>query len=219
MRILIIEDDPEIGAALSADLGRHYGVDWFQRRQFGAYSAQINEYDAIILDIGLPDGDGIELCQELRSEGLQTPIIILTAHTNTRDVVQALDAGADDYLRKPFRLAELKARLRALLRRPQGHRAATLHFQDIEVDPNRRVVTRGGQIIELGRKQFDLLEFLMRNHSRVISRKMISDYLWDGSNPLSNVIVVHMKYLRDHLDGPFPHKVIHTITGIGYKLE
>ena len=220
MRLLLVEDDLDIGSALEEELKRRYIVDWSVTAQNALYNAQINEYDLIILDIGLPDGNGLSICTTLRSDKNLTPILILTALTSLDDIVRSLDSGADDFLKKPFRFAELEARLRALQRRAPQVSSSVLIYKDILLNPLHRAVTREGKAIYLRRKQFDLLEYFMQHPKQVLTRGMIMEHIWESSaDPLSNVVDVHMKYLRDCIDKPFSTKVLHTVSGIGYKLD
>jgi DNA-binding response OmpR family regulator len=220
MRLLLVEDDPDIGATLRDELKRRYTVDWAATGKEALYNVRINEYDLIILDIGLPDANGLDVCSAMRSEGVKVPVLVLTAHTTLDDAVRSLDSGADDFVKKPFKLAELEARLRALQRRSPQVTSLVLEYKDIVLNPLQRAVTRGGTAIYLRRKQFDLLEYFMLHPKHVLTRGMIMEHIWESSaDPLSNVVDVHMKYLRDCLDKPFPIKVLHTVNGLGYKLD
>jgi two-component system copper resistance phosphate regulon response regulator CusR len=220
MRLLLVEDDLDIGAALENELKRRYIVDWSVTAQSALYNARVNMYDLVILDIGLPDGSGIDICSTLRTEKIITPILMLTAHTSMDDIVISLDSGADDFLKKPFKYAELEARLRALHRRSPQVSSSVLTYKDVVLNPLHRAVTREDKAIYLRRKQFDLLEYFMLHPKQVLTRGMIMEHIWESSaDPLSNVVDVHMKYLRDCLDKPFSTRLLHTVSGIGYKLD
>ncbi len=221
MRVLIIEDDEEIAAALQRGLEPHYAVDTVHLGARGAFQADVNQYDLIILDLGLPDINGVEACRKMRADQIQTPILILTGKDSIEDKVAALDAGADDYLTKPFSFTELSARIRALLRRnPESLTSNILAVDNLVLNIATRTVERAGAIISLRRKEFDLLEYLMRNQGRVLTRSMILEHVWDMEvDSFSNATDVHIKHLRDHVDKPYPKKLIKTIHGVGYKIE
>lgn len=179
-----------------------------------------NEYDVVILDVILPDQSGIDTARHMRRDGLSAPILMLTALSGTRDKVNGLDAGADDYLSKPFEFEELAARIRALLRRQSPVPGAKLYFADIEMDLVQRRVTRAGSTITLTTKEFALLEYFLRNPNRVLSRTAISEHVWDARfDTQSNVIDVYVNLLRKKIDQPFERKLIHTVVGAGYVLR
>ncbi len=220
MRILIVEDSMEIAHSLKRGLSRDYSVELTALGQEALTLAE-EGFDAIVLDLSLPDMNGAEVCKKVRAQGINTPIIILTANDETDQKVNLLDAGADDYLTKPFKLEELKARLRAVVRRHKTKLSnSSLLVGDLELDVASRRVRRGDMEIQLRRKEFDLLECLMRNTGQVISRAMILDEVW-GSNAevWTNAIDVHIKYLRDKIDKPFPQPLIRTVHGVGYKID
>ncbi len=221
MRLLLIEDDRETANTIKEQLEDNYTVELAFSGEDGEYQAEINEYDLIILDLGLPDMNGLEVCQKIRENKIQTPILILTGEDGTDKKVSLLDCGADDYLTKPFAIDELKARVRMLLRRsPKLSSSNILSIGDLTIDLNKMSVTRGERIITLRRKEFYLLEYLARNVGRVITREMILDHIWESSaEPITNVIDVHIKYLRDQVDRPFDKKLIKTVHGMGYKIE
>src|SRR5690606_21727764 len=175
-------------------------------------------YDAIVLDLMLPDRDGVEVCRNLRRRGVQAPVLMLTALSGTQDKVNGLDAGADDYLAKPFEFEELLARLRALMRRGQASESRILRCDDLELDLYSHVATRAGEKIELSNREFALLECLMRNENRVLSRIQIGEKVWDMNfEPTSNVIDVYISALRKKIDRGFDRPLIHTIKGAGYR--
>jgi DNA-binding response OmpR family regulator len=176
--------------------------------------------DAIVLDRCLPDGDGVAVCREMRRRGVATPILMLASETSTGEKVNGLGAGADDYVVRPFEFDELSARIRALLRRGEAHPADQLQYDDLEIDLNRRAVTRAGQPITLTNKEFSLLEFLVRRRDRVLTRSTIGANVWDAQfEPCSNVIDVYVSMLRKKVDRPFAKPLIHTVVGAGYMFS
>jgi DNA-binding response OmpR family regulator len=221
MKILLIEDDDLMAQTLQETLSGDFVAEVASSALEGEDLINANSYDLIVLDLNLPDLNGIKLCQKIRQEGIVTPILILTGENELQTKVEALDAGADDYLTKPFRIEELKARVRALLRRPsQGFTSNMLHIDDLVLDLDKKVVQRGHAIIHLRRKEFDLLEYLLRNAGKVLTRNMILEHVWDSSyDSLGNTVDVHVKYLRDHIDRMFHKKLIKTVHGLGYKIE
>lgn len=221
MRILIIEDHEDIAASIKDELRHTYAVDICLTGKEGSYQARTNEYDLIILDLSLPDASGIDICREIRNDNNNTPILILTGIDETESKVVALDAGADDYLIKPFSNDELSARIRALMRRRNESMTSNiLRVEDLRLDTAQRTVVRNSHEIVLRRKEFDLLEYLMRNAGRVLTRSMILEHVWDNNvDFFTNAIDVHIKYLRDQVDRPFKKKLIKTVHGLGYKLE
>ncbi len=221
MRLLIVEDDKKVGAFLERGLKEeNYAVDVCRNGPDALYLAQVNPYDVIILDIMLPGKDGFSVCRELRESGVLTPIIMLTAKDALDDKVQGLTVGADDYLTKPFSFEELLARIRALLRRSQDYKTKALHVGDLEMDPVRRLVTRGGQKIVLTGKEYALLEYLMRNQGRVLSQSMIIEHVWDMDyEGASNIVNVYINHLRRKIDRDHPVKLIKTVRGHGYQID
>jgi two-component system copper resistance phosphate regulon response regulator CusR len=220
MRILLVEDDQAM-ADLVADKIRHqYAVDVAPTGAQGEKLAHENDYDVVIIDYNLPDMDGVALCKNLRTSDIKTPVLMLTGRSEIKDKVSALDAGADDYLTKPFSFEELSARIRALLRRKADTLTQpVLTIEDLTLDLASSSVTRGGNKIELRRKELQLLEYLMRNKGRTLSRNMIVEHIWDSnSDPLTNTVDVHIKYLRDRIDKPYRKKLIKTVYGLGYKI-
>jgi heavy metal response regulator len=221
MRLLIVEDDKKVRAFLERGLKEeNYAVDVCRNGPDALYLAQVNPYDVIILDIMLPGKDGFSVCRELRESGVLTPIIMLTAKDTLDDKVQGLTVGADDYLTKPFSFEELLARIRALLRRSQDYKTKALHVGDLEMDPVRRLVTRGGQKIVLTGKEYALLEYLMRNQGRVLSQSMIIEHVWDMDyEGASNIVNVYINHLRRKIDKDHPVKLIMTVRGHGYQID
>jgi DNA-binding response OmpR family regulator len=219
MRILVIEDNPKMAGGIRRGLAEHgYAVDVSHSGYEGEVLAARTHYDVIVLDLMLPDRDGLDVCRSLRRRKVRTPILVLTALSATREKVAGLDAGADDYLTKPFEFDELVARIRALLRRGQATEAAKLAYADLEVDVTRRSVARTGVKIDLSNKEFALLEYLVRNPDRVLGRQMIAEKVWDMNyEPSSNVIDVYISSLRRKIDRDFGKPLIHTVIGIGYR--
>ncbi|HEY6844785.1 MAG TPA: response regulator transcription factor [Terracidiphilus sp.] len=223
MRILLVEDEIKVGNAVSEGLrAEGYEVTWAQTGEEGFFHASSQGFDLIVLDVMLPGRDGIEVLETLRKQGAKTPVLLLTAKDAIEDRVLGLDAGADDYLVKPFAFAELTARLRALLRRNKPESAGVLTIAGLEIDPIRRIVSRQGQRIDLTAREFELLEYLTRNHGRVVSRQMLARDVWqetDRATPLDNVIDVHIARLRRKMDDPFETKLLHTVRGVGFTLS
>ncbi len=222
MQILVVEDEPKVGQALREGLeSEGYEVTLAPTGEEGFFQASTRAFDLIILDVMLPGRDGIEVLQTLRKQGTKTPVLLLTAKDAIEDRVLGLDAGADDYLVKPFAFAELSARIRALLRRNRTETEAVLAVGRLEVDPVRRMVLREGQRIELTAREFELLEYLVRNHGRVVSREMLARDVWKETaraTPLDNVIDVHIARLRRKIDDPFGTKLLETVRGVGFIL-
>ena len=220
MRLLVIEDNPKISGFIRQGLTEQgHAVDVADRGHEGEEMAAIEPYDVIVLDIMLPDQDGVQVCKNLRRRGIKTPILMLTSLSTTADKVTGLDAGADDYLTKPFEFEELSARLRSLLRRGQAQEASVLRFEDIELDLLSRKVTRAGQKIKLTTKEFALLEYFVRKPNHVLSRTMIGEHVWDMNfDSDSNVIDVYVSMLRRKIDKGFDKPFIHTVIGSGYVL-
>lgn len=224
MKILIVEDERKIARALKLGFEQErMVVEIFYDGPSGLSAALASEYDAIVLDRMLPGGlDGVDICEKLRAKGVQTPIIMLTAKSQIRDRVTGLNAGADDYLLKPFSFEELLARVRALLRRPKDNVGDVLKVDDLTLNPATFVVKRGEKKIELTQTEYSLLEYLMRNHGRVLSKTNIMNHVWDfDADILPNTVEAYIGYLRNKIDKPFPKKpaLIKTVRGFGYKLE
>lgn len=221
MKVLVVEDEHRIAQAIREGLEEEgYAVDVEHDGEDGYNAARADEYDIIILDIMMPLMNGYEVCQKLRQEGNHTPILMLTAKDQDKDVVQGLDTGADDYLPKPFSFDVLLARVRALLRRPHESLGEVLQVADMTLDPALKIVTRGDQEISLSNKEFAILEYFMRNPGRVLSKNNIMTHVWDfDADILPNNIEVFITYLRSKIDRPFGKPLIHTIRGFGYKLS
>ena len=218
MRLLLIEDNPRVGEILEQSLvDEGFQVDLVTHGRDGEELAVAGSFDVIVLDRLLPDDDGVEVCRRLRGKNVDTPVIMLTALGETRQKVEGLEAGADDYLAKPFEFDELLARLHALMRRSSSDNGIILRYEDVEMDLVRRVVTRAGQAITLTRKEFALLEYFLRNAERVLTRNAIGQHVWDMNfDPFSNVIDVYVSMLRRKVDKPFDAPLIHTVVGSGY---
>ena len=221
MKILLIEDSRSLADGLKKQLGKSFVVDCARTGEEGLEKALTGGQDIIILDLSLPDKNGYDICRAIRLAQISTPILILTGASDITSRVTMLNAGADDYLTKPFSVAELRARLGALLRRPPTVFAAEVFkIQDLMVDPDRRRVERGGVQIALRRKEFDILEYLVRNRGRPVTRSMILDHAWDGTKDAwNNTVDVHIKHLRDKIDRPFETPLIKTAYGIGYMID
>lgn len=219
MRLLIVEDNPKMAEAVQRGLREHgFAADVSLTGFEGEDLAAVEPYDLVILDLMLPDRDGVEICRNLRRRKVTTPILMLTALSSTDDKVVGLDAGADDYLAKPFEFEELLARIRALLRRGEASQGRFLECDDLKLDLYTRRATRGDVVMDLSNKEFALLEYLMRNPNRVLSRTQISEKVWDmNSDPSSNVIDVYVSALRKKLDRGFARELFHTVKGAGYR--
>jgi two-component system copper resistance phosphate regulon response regulator CusR len=221
MRILLSEDDTRMARFLSRGLREQaYAVDVVGDGDATLYQAAINTYDAIVLDVMLPQRDGFEVCRELRSQGNRTPVLMLTARDSVEDRITGLDAGADDYLPKPFAFGELLARLRALLRRAPQLLPTLITIDDLEIDTRGQRATRAGRKITLTTKEYSLLEYLARNAGRVVNRQEIAEHVWENSfDPFSNLIEVYINRLRHKVDESFSTRLIHTRRGAGYEMR
>jgi heavy metal response regulator len=221
MRILVVEDEKKVARFIQQGLEEeHYTVDASHDGIEGLTMAETGSYDVIILDVMLPGKDGFEITRELRSERITTPILMLTAKIATEDKVAGLDSGADDYLTKPFAFAELLARVRSLLRRGTQEKTTHLTAADLELDTVTHRAHRGGKAIELTAKEYALLEFLLRNKDRVLSRTIIAEHIWDYHfDTGTNLIDVYINHLRNKVDTGFELKLIHTVRGVGYVLK
>ena len=221
MRVLIIDDDIRMAAAIRRGLETE-GIltEVATSGEQGLLRARAGEFDAVVLDVMLPDLDGFETCERLRGAGVWVPIIMLTARDAVEDRVSGLDKGADDYLTKPFSLAELLARLRALARRGPVERPPVLEAGDLRLDPAARQVWRGEAEIALSAREFSLLETFMRHPGQVFSQHQLLDAAWDlGYEQRSNVVEVYVRYLREKIDRPFGVRSLETVRGLGYRLR
>src|SRR5262245_41063694 len=220
MRILVVEDDRKVASFIQKGLQQEgHAVDVLYDGEHAGEQAATVDYDAVVLDLMLPMRSGLQVLRDIRARKAKIPVVILTAKDSVTDRVAGLDGGADDYMVKPFALAELSARLRALLRRGGPHETI-LQVADLEMDPIRRSVRRAGQTIELKPKEYALLEFLMRHSDRPVTRALIIEHVWDiHFDSISNVVEVHINSLRNKIDRGFGFPLIHTVRGVGYVLS
>jgi heavy metal response regulator len=220
MRVLVVEDEKRIADFLSRGLqSAGYAVDVVHRGGDAIERVHATEYDLIVLDLGLPDVDGLQVLQKIKNRKAVSPVLILSARDSVDDRVKGLEQGADDYLVKPFAFVELLARARVLLRRGQPT-PEKLQVGDLSLDCIRRKVTRSNENIELAPKEFSILEYMMRNRGRPLSRTMIVEHVWDMDyDGLTNIVDVYIRHLRSKIDDKFPVKMIHTVRGIGYMLD
>ena len=220
MRILVVEDEPRMAALVRRGLIEEgHAADVAGRGEDAIWMAEAHPYDAIVLDVMLPEMSGYDACRRLRGVGVWTPVLMLTARDAVEDRVAGLDAGADDYLTKPFSLAELFARLRALVRRGDIERPTELVVGDLRLDPASRRVWRGETEVQLSPKEFALLEAFMRRPGQVLSRLQLLEHAWDFAyENRSNVVDVYVRYLREKLDRPFERNSLETVRGAGYRL-
>jgi DNA-binding response OmpR family regulator len=220
MHILLIEDNQRLSESLRLTLEDNgYVVDTAFNGIDGQEMGMMTSYDMIILDIMLPGKDGLEVCRDLRNQHIRTPILMLTARDALEDKVVGLDSGADDYLVKPFELDELRARIRALLRRDSSSKSGVLQVADLVLDPAMHTVQRGERPIELTAKEFSLLEYLMRHPNHLITREMAEEHLWSYDHLIaSNVVDVYIRRLRIKIDDPCEVKLLETVRGAGYRL-
>jgi two-component system copper resistance phosphate regulon response regulator CusR len=223
VRILIVEDEGKMAKALRRGLeADQFSVSVAHTGEDGFFLASTEPFDLLILDLMLPRRDGMEVLAALRQKGISTPVLILTSKDTVKDRVRGLDAGADDYLVKPFAFSELLARIRALLRRGKPESGDKLKIADVEIDPAGHTVSRGGRELTLTAREFDLLEYLLRRQGTVVSREMLARDVWQETErytPLDNVIDVHIAHLRKKLDEPFNKKLLHTVRGVGFVLR
>ena len=221
MRILLIEDERRLANVVKKGLTEEgFAVDMAFDGEEGQYLAQSEEYDLIILDITLPKVDGITICKELRKKNIKIPILMLTARATLEEKIIGLDSGADDYITKPFAYLELRSRIHALIRRSKQESSPILKIADLELDPIKHNLTRGGKAITLTPKEFSVLELLLRHKDEVVSRTMIIEHVWDYNfDSMSNVVDVFVAAIRRKVDKNAKVKLIHTLHGIGYKIS
>ena len=221
MKILVIEDEHRIANALKEGLEQEsYAVDVAYDGEQGYLNASADSYDVILLDVMLPIMDGLTVCKKLRAEGNHTPVLMLTARDQVGDIVHGLDNGADDYLPKPFSFDVLLARIRALMRRPNDSIGEVFKVADLKLDPNARRVERAGKEIRLSSKEYAILEYLMRNNNKILSKDQIISHVWDfDSDILPNNVEVFINYLRAKIDKPFKKPLLHTVRGFGYRIS
>lgn len=221
MKILLVEDERKMASFIRRGLKEaHYVVDAVDNGEEALFKAETDTYDLLILDIMIPGRDGIDVCRRLRKQGVSVPVLMLTARDDVEDKVAGLDAGADDYLTKPFSFPELLARVRALLRRRTVEKATRLKCADLEMDQVSHKVFRAGKEIELTSTEYSLLEFLLMHSGQVVTRTMISEHVWKGDfDAFSNVINVYINYLRKKVDNDDSRRLIHSLRGVGYVLK
>ena len=221
MRILVVEDEPKVARFIQDGLtDQQFAVDVATDGASALRQVENSGYDLLILDIMLPDVDGFDVCRRVRALGFTTPILMLSARSLVDDRVKGLDTGADDYLTKPFDIAELGARVRALLRRHREPTLVPLSVSDLTLDPVTRVVMRGDRRIDLTSKEFDLLDYLMRHGGQTVTRQMIAEHVWGITwNRLTNVIDVFVNHLRKKVELPGESRLIHAVRGVGYVIR
>jgi two-component system, OmpR family, copper resistance phosphate regulon response regulator CusR len=223
MRILVVEDEHKLAKALREGLqADQYAVELAHTGEEGFYLVETQSFDVVVLDVMLPGRNGIEILAAMRQRGLKTPVLMLTAKDTVQDRVLGLDAGADDYLVKPFAFPELLARIRALSRRGAPDVSSRLRVADLEMDAVGRLATRGGQALDLTPREFDLLEYLVRHQGHVVSREMLARDVWrevGRHTPLDNVIDVHVARLRGKVDERFDKKLVQTVRGVGFVVR
>jgi len=221
MRILVIEDEKKVAGFIKKGMEEEtYAVDVAVDGEEGLAMAEVNQYDLIILDLMLPKIDGLDVVTRCREKKINTPILLLTAKDSVEDKVTGLNKGADDYLTKPFAFSELLARSRSLLRRGQGEAKTVLKLADLSLDMVSHKVNRNGEEVELTGKEYSLLEYFMRNQSKVLTRTMIAEHVWDYNfDTFTNVIDVYINHLRKKIDKDHPKKLLHTLRGVGYVLK
>lgn len=221
MRVLVIEDDTELGSRLQNGLREQgYSVDLATRSEAGLTQAATGVYDLLIVDRMLPGGDGLDLLTHVRAAGVQSPAIFLTARGDVPDRIDGLDAGADDYLVKPFSFPELLARIRVVFRRGSEKQANVMQVDDLRLDPVQRTVVRGSTAVDLSAREFALLQFLMSHAGHVVSRNMILEQVWNLTcGGMANVVEVHINRLRKKIDRDFDRPLIHTLRGVGYVIR
>jgi two-component system, OmpR family, copper resistance phosphate regulon response regulator CusR len=225
MRVLFVEDEKKLAGAVSAGLASEgHTVTVANTGEEGFYLLNTQDFNVVLLDVMLPKRSGIEVLKEMRKRGFKTPVLILTSRDSVEDRVLGLDAGADDYLVKPFALPELLARVRALLRRGNNDVPTKTNFRlsDLEVDVTGRKARRGPQLLDLTAKEFNLLEYFLANQGKVVSRDMLARDVWKETSrhtPIDNVIDVQIARLRRKIDDPFPNKLLHTVRGVGFVLR
>jgi DNA-binding response OmpR family regulator len=220
MRVLIVEDEEKVANFLSRGLEEEgYSVSVAYDGQKGLELIEANPYDIVLLDLMLPEIDGLEVLRRLREKGLDTPVLITTAKNSKEDVVRGLDTGSDDYLTKPFSFEELLARMRALLRRSRKSDTFALEYSDILLNPFSRTLNITTREVELTDREFLIMEFFLKNSERVLSRKEIAEYVWQNKADTTNIIDVYINFLRKKIESVTPKKYIHSVRGVGYILK
>jgi len=221
MKLLLIEDNPRLAERISYHLRKSYVMDTVNTGKDALDKVQSVEYGVILLDLGLPDMSGLEVCEKMRDMNVNNPILVLTGNGDMADRVKLLDAGADDYVTKPFNTDELRARIAAVGRRQvRSHIRSLITYRDLIMDVAQHKVSRAGVDISLRRKEFDILEYLITNSGRIMTRDMIMDHVWSShSNSWTSTVDVHIKHLRDKIDRPFESAYIKTAYGLGYRVD
>jgi response regulators consisting of a cheY-like receiver domain and a winged-helix DNA-binding domain len=221
MRVLVVEDEKDLNSIICSKLVKEgYNVDACYDGQAALDYMEAENYDGAIMDIMIPNKDGITVMREMRNAGIQVPVLFLTAKTETQDIVRGLDAGASDYMTKPFEFSELMARLRVMLRTQNPVNENVITCGSLVVDMNNRQAIRDGKVIDLTVREYAILEYLARNRNVVVTREQIRVNIWNIDDDVnSNVIDVYIRYLRRKIDDNYEEKLIHTIRGVGYKLE
>ncbi|MCX8022000.1 MAG: response regulator transcription factor [Syntrophorhabdaceae bacterium] len=220
MRALLVEDEEKVASFIKEGLEEEgYTVDCAYDGRVGLELSSKNKYDIILLDLMIPYIDGIELLKRIRQQGIDTPVLILTAKSSKEDVIKGLDSGSDDYLTKPFSFDELLARMRALIRRGHRSETRTLKYRDLSIDPYSRRLTIGSKESELTDKEFMIMEFLLKNREKPMTRKEIAEYVWQNISDSTNIVDVYINFLRKKIESISPKRYIHTVRGIGYILR
>jgi two-component system, OmpR family, copper resistance phosphate regulon response regulator CusR len=220
MKVLIVEDEAKVANFVSKGLEEEgYGVDVAYDGRRGLELLDASSYDIVLLDLMIPEVDGLEVLKRMRARGLNTPVLIITAKSSKEDVVKGLDTGSDDYLTKPFSFDELLARMRALLRRSKQADARVLEYGNVTLDPYNRKLSVNSKEAELTEKEFLIMEYLVRNCERPLTRNEIAEYVWQNKGESTNIVDVYVNFLRKKLDSLSPRRYIHTVRGIGYILK
>jgi len=221
MKLLLVEDNIRLAERITYHLKKTHIIDVVGTGEEAIEKTHAIGYGIVLLDLGLPDMPGLEVCRKIRSENAHCPILVITGNGSTTDKVTLLNAGADDYVTKPFNTDELKARIAAVSRRQsRNHIRSIITYKDLQIDVDQHLVSRAGTAIQLRRKEFDILEYLIQNKGRIMTRDMIMNHVWSAdTNSWTSTIDVHIKHLRDKVDRPFGQKYIKTAYGLGYKIE
>jgi len=221
MKLLLVEDNLRLSERISYYLKKHYIVDTVESGEDAIEKAVSIQYGVILLDLGLPGMPGLEVCKKMRQLKVTSPILVLTGNADMTDRISLLDAGADDYVTKPFNTDELRARIAAVGRRQtRSHIRSIIEYRDLRIDIDQHKVSRLGTDIKLRRKEFEILEYLVTNKGRIMTRDMIMDHVWSSSsNSWTSTVDVHIKHLRDKIDRPFEQAYIRTAYGLGYKVD
>jgi len=221
MKLLLVEDNPRLAERITYHLRKSYVIDVVESGEDALEKIQAIKYGVILLDLGLPGMSGLEVCKNIRRLNFNNPILVLTGNGDMTDRIELLNAGADDYVTKPFNTDELKARIAAVGRRQTRSQVrALIEYRDLKMDVDQHKVSRSGIDIKLRRKEFDILEYLITNKGRIMTRDMIMDHVWSShTNSWTSTVDVHIKHLRDKVDKPFDHPYIKTAYGLGYKID